>query len=325
MEKTIKITIDAEGDGQRADKLLADKFPARSRAEWQRGLRGGLVWRMGKVLKVAERLKAGDELEVPEEFFEQAEEKTALAKKMDLKIVFEDDNCLVVEKLAGVLTHPTGRRPKGVDVGGRDGGTSLIEGILARWPEVAEVGENPLRPGIVHRLDKDVSGLLVVAKSQAAFRDLKKQFQRRAVLKIYEALVYGSVTEQQGVIDEAIGRSGQGTKMTVGAGKDTKPAVTEYQVLGRYIDKTDGQKFTLLEVKIKTGRTHQIRAHLNFLGHSVVGDKIYRTKRVKTAKLDRLFLHARRLGFSDLKGVWREFEAEWPEDLKGFFVKLRKI
>ncbi|MBI4653206.1 RluA family pseudouridine synthase [Candidatus Kuenenbacteria bacterium] len=223
-----------------------------------------------------------------------------------LDIIYENKDFLIINKPAGLIIHPTTFKEK----------NSLVNFLIEYCPQIKNVGDDKeLRPGIVHRLDKDVSGLMVIAKTQETFNHLKKQFQERKVKKEYYALVYGEVKEKKGIIDLAIGFSKRKSKikMTVFSQNKSKTAITEYEVLKRFLN------FTLLKVKIKTGRTHQIRAHLNFIGHPILGDKIYRNKglerKIKNKKLDRIFLHSFKLGFYDLENRWVEFEIAIPEDM----------
>ncbi|MFH1838642.1 MAG: RluA family pseudouridine synthase [Candidatus Kuenenbacteria bacterium] len=236
-----------------------------------------------------------------------------------LDIIFENENFLVINKPAGLIVHPTTFKEE----------NTLVNFLIEYCPQIKNVGDDKeLRPGIVHRLDKDVSGLMVIAKTQEAFDYLKKQFKKRKVKKEYYALVYGEVKEEKGIIDLAIGFSKRKSKikMTVFSQNKSKSAITKYEVLQKIANFTPSNTskgnltgFTLLKVKIKTGRTHQIRAHLNFIGHPILGDRIYRNKglerKIKNIKLDRIFLHSFKLGFYDLENKWIEFEKQMPEEL----------
>ncbi|PKL72091.1 RNA pseudouridine synthase [Candidatus Kuenenbacteria bacterium HGW-Kuenenbacteria-1] len=225
-----------------------------------------------------------------------------------LDIILENKNFLIINKPSGLIVHPTTFKEK----------NTLVDFLIEYDPDIKNVGDDKeLRPGIVHRLDKDVSGLMVIAKTQKAFDYLKEQFKERKVKKEYYALVYGDIKEEKGIIDLALGFSKRKSKikMTVFSQNKSKTAITEYEVLKRFLN------FTFLKVRIKTGRTHQIRAHLNFIGHPILGDKIYRNKGLerkmkKKIKLDRIFLHSFKLGFFDLENKWVEFEKDLPEELK---------
>ena len=234
-----------------------------------------------------------------------------------LKIIFEDDDYLIINKPAGLLVHGAKHITE----------PSLVDFLLEKYPNLIKVGEDPLRPGIVHRLDKSASGLLAVAKNQKAFNSLKSQFQARTVKKYYKALVYGQIEKDEDIINFPILRSSQGNKMaalplTIKGEKNTigRTAITEFEVTRRFIN------YTLIGVKIKTGRTHQIRVHMSALGHPIVGDDLYGTKKTKekNAKFrkkkmpgsDRFFLVACELEFEDLNGKKKNFKIDIPKELK---------
>ena len=227
-----------------------------------------------------------------------------------IKIIYEDDNILVLDKPVGLEIY----REEG-----KSGEPTLVDWLLLKYPEIKQVGPDPARPGIVHRLDKGVSGLLVVAKNEASFENLIKQFEERKTRKEYIALVYGKVSKDEGVIDFPIARAKSGRFAALPPNHEGgRTAITEYEIMERFVN------FTLLSVKIKTGRTHQIRVHLFALGCPIVGDILYNQKKIKKAPLDRIFLHSAKLGFYDLENNWREYESELPLELKSFFETLRR-
>jgi len=219
-----------------------------------------------------------------------------------LKIVFENKDIIVIDKPAGLTVHPI--KPEQDD--------TLVNGLIAAYPEIKNVGDDALRPGIVHRLDKDTSGLMVVAKNNSAFECLKKQFAERKVIKKYLALVIRKVKDKKGIITKAISLSRKDHRKRSALLDDkAKKAWTEYQVLKSFKD------YTLLEVKPKTGRTHQIRVHLASIGHPIAGDKQYRFKRQPWPEnLNRQFLHAAYLKFQLPDGKMMEFKSELPKDLE---------
>jgi 23S rRNA pseudouridine1911/1915/1917 synthase len=253
-------------------------------------------------------------------------------EKMAIKIVSEGEDYLVIEKPAGLAVHGGG------NLGDEK---TLADWLIERYPEITAVGDDPIRPGIVHRLDKEVSGLMVVAKNQASFEDLKRQFQERTIKKEYLVLVHGQVSQDAGTIDFPITRSRDGYRMAAMPGgaeellrrkhpknRDqgnidswlkAKEALTEFEVKKRFVN------FTFLKAIIKTGRTHQIRVHFYAYGHPVVGDPLYNTKRsrVKDEKtgINRIFLASCLLGFNSRDGVWQEFQLPLPEDLENFLPK----
>lgn len=218
----------------------------------------------------------------------------------DIKIIYEDDDVLAINKPAGLLVH------------GQD---SLVDWLLKNYPEVRGVGENPERSGIVHRLDKDTSGVLLVAKNQKAFEYFKKQFQERKIKKKYIVLVCGKLKAEKGVIDLSIGTSKSDfrkKKAGEGARGEIREAITEYKVLKRF------KNFALVEAFPKTGRTHQIRVHFKAIGHPVAGDKLYGRQN----NLNRHFLHANSLEFKLPGGSVIKLEADLPRDLKNFLNML---
>jgi len=239
--------------------------------------------------------------------------------KTRIKIVKKTNDYLVINKPAGLIVHPPRLNYQE---------STLVDWLIKNYPEVKNVGDDAkLRPGIVHRLDKEVSGLMVIARNQESFIWLKSQFQQRKVLKEYLSLVYGQIKKEEGEISLPLNKCAGRTKVKP-RGKENqkaniKKAVTQFEVLERF------QHYTLIKVRIKTGRTHQIRAHLANFGHSVAGDVKYQHRRdrsrkafTKFIKSDRLFLHSHRLGFYDLSQEWQEYKSDLPEELKMFLGTL---
>lgn len=232
-----------------------------------------------------------------------------------MKIVFEDNNIIVIDKPANLTVHPTKLEQT----------NTLVNQLIAYYPAIKGVGDPStssrqvnLRPGIVHRLDKDTSGLIIIAKNNKSFEYLKKQFQQRKIIKKYLALVYGKVKDTKGVITKSISLSKKDyNKRSALLDGKSKSAWTEYRVIKRFND------YTLLEIYPKTGRTHQIRIHLKSIGYPIVGDKQYKFKRQKTLQgLTRQFLHAQYLKFNMLNGKIAEFKSELPKDLETVLLKL---
>jgi 23S rRNA pseudouridine1911/1915/1917 synthase len=231
------------------------------------------------------------------------------------EIIFENKDFLVVNKPAGLMVH-------GVRVSGkrrideaRGAEPTLVDWLIARHPEVKNVGDDPaLRPGIVHRLDKATSGVMIIAKTQASFERLKKLFQEHDMRKTYVALVHGVPKNKTGVIDAPIGIKNGSLKRSVHSSKMAKPAVTQYSVM-KEIGKssTDTERYALLKVNPKTGRTHQIRVHLASIGHPIVGDALY-GKKSGVVTAPRLMLHAAMLEFADGDGNRFAFEAPLPAE-----------
>ncbi len=299
----------AEG-GERLDKWLAGQLPDRSRSEIQRWIEAGLVTRGTRVLKASYRVADGDTItvEAPE-----PQDYEVAPEAIPLDVVYEDADLLVINKAAGMVVHPA--------VGNWHG--TLVNAILHHCPDLEGVG-GLHRPGIVHRLDKDTSGLILVAKNDSAHRVLQAQFQVREVKKTYLALAYGRVTPASFLVDAAIGRDSRDRKRmaVLPAGKG-RAAVTRFEVLGYYTSGSTGD-FTLLACQPFTGRTHQIRVHLAYVRHPIVGDATYGGKRKPFLPCPRQFLHAHRLRFRlPGTGAEVEFTAPLPADLQGVLERLQ--
>ena len=229
---------------------------------------------------------------------------------VEFGVVYEDDTVIVVDKPAGLVVHPGAGNPDG----------TLVNGLLARYPDIAGVGE-PHRPGIVHRLDGGSSGLLVVARTQDAADSLIEQFASHAATRVYIALVWGHPDAPHGVIDAPIGRShSDPLKMAIVA--DGRPSRTEYRVLQRFDSPAE---LALLECRLETGRTHQIRVHLGSINHPLVGDPVYGQRRPRL-QLDRPFLHAAQLAFEHpATGEHVQFESELAPDLAARLKTLKPV
>ena len=222
-------------------------------------------------------------------------------------ILYEDEDLLIINKPTGLMVHGDGRSKD----------KTLVDFILEKYPEIKNVGDNLIRPGIVHRLDKDTSGVLIIAKNQKTFLFIKKQFQERVIKKIYQTIVWNWVKDDQGIIDKPIGRSNKDFRQKSAyptARGELREAITEYKVLKRFQRKND--KFSFLEVYPKTGRTHQIRVHLKYLNHPVVCDSLYASKKTcPIINIFRLALHAFSIEFQKPNGSVFKIEAPLPEDL----------
>ena len=294
----------------RLDKFLAEQVPELSRSAAQRLIAGGRVTVDGEPAKPSHKVRQGEQVVALLPAEESAE---LLPEAIPLDIVYEDRALLVVNKPAGMVVHPAPGHP---------GGT-LVNAVLAYCPELAASDEE--RPGIVHRLDRDTSGLILVAKSEKARRALQRQFKERQVHKAYLALLDGHLQPAWGRIEAPVGRDPHHRqRMTVLAGG--REAATEYHVLEQFAHQVGpaAGDYTLVEAQPVTGRTHQIRVHFASIGHPVVGDEVY-GRRKTSLPVPRQFLHARRLGFKHPSSGQRlELAAPLPEELEAVMELLRQ-
>ncbi len=317
-EATVVTLTVADAEGERLDKWLAVQLPDHSRAEIQRWIEAGLVTRGAKVLKASYRLSAGDVIAVavpaPEDYAVEPE-------PIPLDVVYEDADVLVINKPAGMVVHPA--------VGHWHG--TLVNAVLFHCPDLEGVG-GAHRPGIVHRLDKDTSGLILVAKNDAAHRALQAQFKDRAVHKTYLALVHGWLMPERGAINAPIGRDPrQRQQMAVVSLSQGRMAVTEYEARGYYqvpgtseVPGIWSRRYTLVACHPLTGRTHQIRVHLAHVRHPIVGDETYGGRRKPVLRCPRQFLHAAGIRFRlPATGKEVEFVASLPADLQGLLDQLQ--
>jgi 23S rRNA pseudouridine1911/1915/1917 synthase len=289
----------APGEIKRLDLFLREKIPRLSRSRIQKAIKDGQVKVNGLIARPGQKLKPQEVVEISVE--EKAATSDLEAQPIELEVIYEDEQILVINKPFGLVVHPGA---------GLTGGT-LANGLIFYYPEIKEVG-SPLRPGIIHRLDKDTSGLMVVARTQAAYNFLKQQFEERTVEKIYLGLARGRFKEKEGIISLPVGRHpALRQKMSV---KSKKPrvALTRYEVLREF------RHSTFLALKPLTGRTHQLRVHLAAIGHPLVGDSRYgQTQGNRRQQERRLFLHAFRLSFRHpLSGEKVEFESPLPPALE---------
>ena len=276
----------------RLDKYVSDKCPELSRTQAQKLIGEGYITVNDRAAKASLKLNTGDRVNIA---IPPTAPSPLTPEDIPLNIIYEDDDLLVIDKPAGLTVHPAPGHPS----------HTLVNAILSYFPHLADIGDS-LRPGIVHRLDKDTSGVMMVAKNSAAQANLAEQFETRSVAKTYLVLVRGHLTPENGIIEASIGRDPRSRKrMAVVA--EGKEARTEYHVVEYVGD------YTLLEVRPETGRTHQIRVHLAAISHPVIGDTTYGAR---SAYLSRQFVHASRLGFKlPSTGKYVEFKSELPPDL----------
>ena len=320
----LTIAVPADAAGQRLDQFLAEQIPDVSRARVQQMLREEKALVNGAIAKSSLKLRGGEQITILGEV--QPPPLRAIAEDIPLDIVYEDDDLAVVNKPAGMMVHAGA----GATDDERNRGT-LVNALLHRFGALSEVG-GELRPGIVHRLDKETSGLILVAKNDLAHRRLAAQFSKREIKKRYVALVHGWPPKDRGTINDPISRDAvRRTRMSI-RGSGGRSAITHYEVRER-IASAYG-KFALADVRIETGRTHQIRVHMASLRHPVVGDALYgaakELKRVGNAispavlALDRNFLHAAAIEFQQPRtGEAMKFEAPLPKELLEFLEKVR--
>jgi 23S rRNA pseudouridine1911/1915/1917 synthase len=277
----------------RLDRYISEQCIGLSRTQAQKLIGDGLVTVNGSPARASLKLNPGDRIDV---VIPPPPPSPLTPEAIPLKIIYEDDDVLVLDKPAGMTVHPAPGNPS----------HTLVNAILSHFPHLAEIGDS-LRPGIVHRLDKDTSGIILVAKNSLAQQSLAKQFEKREVAKTYITLVQGHLTPESGIIEAPLGRDSRNRQRMAVVSKG-REARTEYRIL------TYPGNYTLLEIKPQTGRTHQIRVHLAAIGFPVVGDATYG---VKSPYITRQFLHAYKLGFKlPSTDEWVEFEAELAEDLK---------
>ncbi|MDI6689645.1 MAG: RluA family pseudouridine synthase [Actinomycetota bacterium] len=299
-----KVVVKASDVGQRLDAFLAKRRKIPSRSFAQNLISQGLVQVNGKIMTKHHRLKKGETISLT---IPSPEEPKILPELIPLNIIYEDEDIIVLSKPAGMVVHPAYGHTTG----------TLVNALLAHTKDLSGIG-GVKRPGIVHRLDKDTSGLMVVAKNDKAHLSLAKQVKKRKLRRIYLALVHGTFDIDSGTIEAPIGRSPHLRKkmMVISAGRH---AVTNFKVKERFKD------YTLLEVDIQTGRTHQIRVHMSYIKHPVVGDPEYGYRKAgKELGLNRQFLHAHRLQFTH-PGTEKSisFEDKLPEDLNKVLTLLR--
>lgn len=294
--------------GQRIDKALAEAHPDLSRTQWQQLIEDGHVTIAGQPVKASLRLEGDERVDVT---IPEVAETELVAQQIPLDIIYEDEDFLAINKPAGMVVHPAPGHEK----------DTLVNAVLGHCPQLEGIG-GERRPGIVHRLDKETSGLILVAKNDLALRHLQGQFKRRTVNKTYLALVEGHIQPPQALVDAPIGRDPHHRKrmavIAPGSSARSRTAQTEYKLVETLA------RHSLVACYPRTGRTHQIRVHLAFAGYPIVGDETYGRRRQELA-LERHFLHAWRLTFrrpSDDQEM--TIEAPLPQDLQDLLARLRQ-
>ncbi|TDT61828.1 RluA family pseudouridine synthase [Fonticella tunisiensis] len=301
-EKNFKFVVEEEDSGKRIDVYISEKLNDLSRSQVQKLINDEKIKLKNKKVKSNYKIKPGDEISVD---IPEPVKLEVVPEDIDIEIMYEDDYIAVVNKPQGMVVHPAA---------GNNSGT-LVNALLARCTSLSSIN-GVVRPGIVHRIDKDTSGVLVVAKNDEAHRSLSEQIKEHSVKRVYMALTEGIIKNDSGTISAAIGRHPVERKKMAVVTKNGRHAITHYKVLKRY------KENTLIEARLETGRTHQIRVHMAYIGHPLVGDPVYGYKKQKY-KLKGQALHAAVLGFiHPATKEYMEFTAPLPEYFKEL---LRKI
>lgn len=305
MQNIIRIEIQPEDSGVRLDKLISLKVDNITRSAAEKLIADGNAAINGKILTKSYRGAVGDciDLVIPE-----LKKLDVRSEEIPLEIMYEDEDLLVVNKPKGMVVHPAA---------GNDTGT-LVNALLAYCGDSLSGINGVVRPGIVHRIDKDTSGLLIVAKNDFAHRKLAEQIKAHSFTRRYEAVVHGNLKEDDGTIDAPIGRHPLHRKMMAVTEKNSRNAVTHYHVLARY------NGFTHVQCQLETGRTHQIRVHMAYIGHPIAGDPVYGPKK-PVPNLNGQCLHARVIGFLHPRdGRYIEITSDLPEYFVRFLKKLKQ-
>ncbi len=305
MPDCIKLTVQSDCQGIRIDKFIAENLENMSRSSIQKIIDDGGVSVNSR--KISKNYKCS-ESDIIEIIIPDARPLEAEAENIPIDIVYEDDDLLVVNKPKGMVVHPAAGNWNG----------TLVNALLHHCGDSLSGINGVIRPGIVHRIDKDTSGLLIVAKNDMAHIGLAEQIKEHSFSRAYETVVYGNVKNDSATVNQPIGRNPKDRKKMAVTLKNSKPAVTHYEVIKRY------KGFTHLRCILETGRTHQIRVHMAYIGHPVAGDAVYGPKKVIT-ELNGQCLHAKHIGFSHPRTKeWLEFETPLPEYMIKFLNKIDK-
>ena len=293
-----------ENQQMRLDKYLAEQFPEQTRSYLQKLIKDGEVLVNGKNVKTGYQLSKGDEVSVT---IPEPKELDVEPQKMDLDIVYEDDDVILVNKPKGMVVHPAPGHTT----------DTLVNGLLYHCKDNLSGINGVARPGIVHRIDRDTTGILIVCKNDMSHNSIAAQLKEHSINRRYRALVHGNLKDDTGTVEGSIGRHPIDRKKMSINEKNGKPAVTHYTVLERF------GNYTLIECKLETGRTHQIRVHMTSIGHPLVGDEVYGPAKCPF-KLQGQCLHAMVLGFVHPRtGEYMEFSADLPEYFENLLSKLR--
>lgn len=292
-----------ENENIRIDKFLSDNLIDFSRSSIQKIIDTNGVSVNGKYITKNYKCKTGDRVDI---VIPDAKPLEAVAQDIPIDIVYEDEHLLVVNKPKGIVVHPANGNPDG----------TLVNALLYHCKDRLSGINGVIRPGIVHRIDKDTSGLLIVAKTDKAHIGLAQQIKEHSFSRAYETIVYGNLKDDEFTVNQPIGRDIKERKKMAVTYKNSKPAITHFEVIKRYGD------FTHLRCVLETGRTHQIRVHTAYIGHPVAGDAVYGPRKV-IASLKGQCLHAKHIGFvHPISGDYLEFESELPQYFKSFLNYL---
>ncbi|RFU63350.1 RluA family pseudouridine synthase [Peribacillus glennii] len=299
----IRYTLDETNGRERIDKVLAGLNEEWSRSFVQQLIRDGRVLVNGAAIKTNYKCNEGDQIEVE---LPELEELDIMPEEMDLQIYYEDGDVLVVNKPRGMVVHPAPGHTTG----------TLVNGLMAHCKDLSGIN-GVMRPGIVHRIDKDTSGLLMVAKNDMAHESLVQQLVDKTVTRKYKAIVHGVIPHDHGTIDAPIGRDKKDRQSMTVTDENSRHAVTHFRVLEKF------KSFTFVECQLETGRTHQIRVHMKYIGYPLAGDPKYGPRKTLTT-IEGQALHAGILGFVHPRtGEYLEFEAPLPEDFERVLDSLR--
>lgn len=303
---SVSFTVTEENAGQRIDKAASDCFPDFTRSHIQKMIESGAVTVNGKVVSKSFKPKTEDEVII---YVEPVKDSATEAENIPLDIRYEDDYLLVVNKPKGMVVHPAPGNYRG----------TLVNALLYYCKDSLSGINGILRPGIVHRIDKDTSGLLLVAKNDIAHVSLAEQIKEHSLTREYVAVVYGKLKDPEGTICAPIGRNPKDRKKMAVTMEHSKPAVTHYYTVEEF------DKFTMVRCRLETGRTHQIRVHMSHIGHPLAGDIVYGPQKNAISYLNGQCLHARLLGFTHpVTGERITISSELPEYFEDFLRRIRK-
>lgn len=300
-----RFIVDENQKGLRIDKFLSVNIEGKSRSFIASVIDNGDALVNGKTVSKSYKVVTEDEVIVT---VSEVTELEAVPQDIPLEVVYEDDDIIVINKPKGMVVHPAAGNPDG----------TLVNALLFHCKGRLSGINGVMRPGIVHRIDKNTSGLLVVAKTDRAHFSLSEQIKEHSMTREYRAVIYGNLKEQEGTVDAPIGRSANDRKRMCVTDKNSKNAVTHYTVIEEFKD------FAYIKCRLETGRTHQIRVHMSYIGHPLAGDDVYGPKKIIT-ELSGQCLHAKKLGFiHPSTGEYMEFDSELPDYFSKFLDKIKK-